>query len=153
MAARPCGSCCGSGLVCEDHPYRPWVGVDDELCCAAAGMYCPECTPPGRAATRPGTPSPRPRPPVINGLVAHLGGPLDGWPSTAPLGPDDRPPRQLPYPAGGGTYLRTSGSEVDPTGATRTVYLWQPAPDGRRSPNDCSCGLAGCPNATRRQPP
>jgi len=138
---RGCSTCCGSGIVCEDHPYRPWVGVDDTICCAA-GMVCPDCSPPAHAPTRPV---------VIKAMVMHVGGPLCGWPTFAPVGPDDQPPPQLPYPGGGGVYWRTSRTVRDGHG-TRTVYEWQPAP-GHRNPSHCTCGRSGCPNAKRRQTP
>jgi hypothetical protein len=142
---RRCETCCGSGVVCEDHPYRPWVGGDATVCCGAAGMACPDCSPPAPAPARAA-------PLVIKAMVVHVGGPLCGWRSFAPVGPDHRPPARLPYPGGGGLYLRTSSITLDPDG-TRTVYEWQPAPTGHRTPSDCTCGQRGCPNAKRPEPP
>ena len=40
-----CPLCSGSGIVCENHPERPWGGTSNaELACeCGAGMPCPEC--------------------------------------------------------------------------------------------------------------
>lgn len=34
-----CPTCRGDGLVCEDHPDRPWR--DGDGCCGAPGQPCP----------------------------------------------------------------------------------------------------------------
>ena len=39
-----CGTCVGTGHVCENHPDRPWAGMTGEPeCCGGAGMPCPRC--------------------------------------------------------------------------------------------------------------
>jgi hypothetical protein len=38
-----CPFCLGYGIVCEDHPARPWdSGTDRDCRCGGAGMPCPD---------------------------------------------------------------------------------------------------------------
>jgi len=44
MRRPPCDVCDGTGLVCEDHPDRPWFGLSARGCdCGGAGALCPSC--------------------------------------------------------------------------------------------------------------
>lgn len=43
-----CRTCHDTGTVCEEHPDRPWQGLDvcAPACCGGAGMPCPACCDP-----------------------------------------------------------------------------------------------------------
>lgn len=152
-----CPRCRGTRTVCENHPDHPWEINRDETCCDGAGMFCPDCAAP--PPPPPGGPGwfdlqpPTPRVSIRAG-VALLGGPRDGWPTTADVGPDQQPPPLISDPdTPGGFYARTDRTVPNGAGGTLTVYRWQPAATGgRRTPTSCQCGGRGCPNATRRQP-